>query len=1045
MSRFVNPWEQFIAKDGQPYDGGSVYFGVANKDPVENPKAPFSDKPRQVPIGARQILNDAGDFDTEIFLSGFYSLSLFDKEDNFIRTAPEIEGSTLDSGFYVEDYDTFALAVAAAAGSQLFISSNIVVDANITVSGLTLLFIQGGQLAPSVGVTVTLNCTVLAGNYEIFDSTAAGLIRGDFQGNPLNPFWFGAKGDFSVQADDLAAFDLVATVANGGPRAIHWPKPPGGFYPLSDTWVTTSGELIFSSVGPSGMLGSTNEAGAAVMQISGDHNVLKNFGWTGRVGGGDGLIVGNESGSLASNGNTFENLLSQWVDDTGFRVERGQSNTWDNCRHDINTGYDLADYASHGLTRGSPRGGLTIEPSTANLNNDNRFTNCQLNGGGEKGDDTSFLLKVGSAAQKVFSFSWISGLIQGAANYQLAFLSVQDANIESTHMEPPVHEVFPTQGAPYNTFTTATGGNVGGTTIEDTGAFTAGQFDDNADSGQAIFRVKMGAWSGATGETAEVESNTDGIITLKTALSVQVQSGDQYQVINVDSENNYRMELENCKRLVVDDGSIQGDILITGTSTDTVELNSITGTGIDIARESKRVTIDGFDHTNISIGPASGKIIDRAKDTTFKRMSNANNERATYGLNLNYRSTPYFHTDFSTWNGGAAKTGIAGVGILGATTNTGFFTMSGISSGTAGDTVTLNDSTNDWVPNTLVGQQIEITAGTNSGDKRIISAISATSITVSLAFSGTIDATSEYDISANYVMDSSPAPTTTVLAVDGGSWVTDTLIDRKVRVLSGVNNNIERLIVSNTASTITVSPAFSSASSGGDLFVVEDMAWVKSGAYAFKMDLPTLLTSGIFINIPVLNSGTNNAQIHFKIKAAQIGSTGTFIVKGDYNGGAATASLTYEQLVDATTVPTFQTMQGTFNIIEGTTSFKLTLETSQTGNQMVVDEMEIWVDDYRITDWLSGVANTATPNIDVVGSGTGPQAKFISLDGTTTVTSFNGAIPGIPFTIIGTGAKSVQDQSVSGDIHTKTGAATSINNITMHLIKNIDDGEFYEI
>lgn len=114
MSRFINPWEQFIGPNGQPFDAGTVFFGLPNQDPTAagNEKQPFADKGLTVAIGSTQTLDDKGMFQTEIFLSGSYSISLFDKKGNFIRTAAEID-----------DLDTFAADLAnntdAAKGSAL--------------------------------------------------------------------------------------------------------------------------------------------------------------------------------------------------------------------------------------------------------------------------------------------------------------------------------------------------------------------------------------------------------------------------------------------------------------------------------------------------------------------------------------------------------------------------------------------------------------------------------------------------------------------------------------------------------------------------------------------------------------------------------------------------------------------------------------------------------------------------------------------------------------------------------------------------------------
>jgi hypothetical protein len=92
MSRLINPWEQFNSPTA-PYAFGTVYFGLPNQDPITNPKAPFSDSALTVPIGESQVLDDKGMFETAIYLSGSYSMSLYDSKGNFIRTEPEARGA----------------------------------------------------------------------------------------------------------------------------------------------------------------------------------------------------------------------------------------------------------------------------------------------------------------------------------------------------------------------------------------------------------------------------------------------------------------------------------------------------------------------------------------------------------------------------------------------------------------------------------------------------------------------------------------------------------------------------------------------------------------------------------------------------------------------------------------------------------------------------------------------------------------------------------------------------------------------------------------
>lgn len=142
-------------------------------------------------------------------------------------------GPTLE--FKAEAFPDFADAVTAAAGSELVVSTNIVIASNITVSGLTLRFVQGGNLDPNTGVTVTLDCDIDAGLFEIFDATALGLIRGNFNGKAVNVAWFGIVP--GVDAD--TKMNKAAVTSRAAAVPLDW---NGGIYLQSEnTDYTTDG------------------------------------------------------------------------------------------------------------------------------------------------------------------------------------------------------------------------------------------------------------------------------------------------------------------------------------------------------------------------------------------------------------------------------------------------------------------------------------------------------------------------------------------------------------------------------------------------------------------------------------------------------------------------------------------------------------------------------------------------------------------------------------------------------------------------------------
>lgn len=97
---------------------------------------------------------------------------------------------------FAVQYGTFAQAVTACDGKTLRIDTAISVPADITVpSTITLRFERGGKLVPASGKVVTLNCSIEAGLWQIFDTSAGGSFTGILQVPNVLPEWWGAAGD----------------------------------------------------------------------------------------------------------------------------------------------------------------------------------------------------------------------------------------------------------------------------------------------------------------------------------------------------------------------------------------------------------------------------------------------------------------------------------------------------------------------------------------------------------------------------------------------------------------------------------------------------------------------------------------------------------------------------------------------------------------------------------------------------------------------------------------------------------------------------------
>ena len=70
MARYLNPFPQHTDIDGNPNAFYTVYFGEPNKDPIANPKVPYSDEALTIPLDATQTLNPSGAYAQDTYLDG---------------------------------------------------------------------------------------------------------------------------------------------------------------------------------------------------------------------------------------------------------------------------------------------------------------------------------------------------------------------------------------------------------------------------------------------------------------------------------------------------------------------------------------------------------------------------------------------------------------------------------------------------------------------------------------------------------------------------------------------------------------------------------------------------------------------------------------------------------------------------------------------------------------------------------------------------------------------------------------------------------------
>ena len=145
---------------------------------------------------------------------------------------------------------------------------------------------------------------------------------------------------------------------------------------------------------------------------------------------------------------------------------------------------------------------------------------------------------------------------------------------------------------------------------------------------------------------------------------------------------------------------------------------------------------------------------------------------------------------------------------------------------TSGAASTLTDTGKAWKVDRFKGGFIQITGGTGVGQRRRIASNTATAITVTRAWTTNPSATSTYVIWMGGIYadgGAASSATTTTITDSSQSWGPNSLIGGTCyTALVG-----DRTIVSNTATSVTVSPALSSAPAASSLYSIERYGYEK--------------------------------------------------------------------------------------------------------------------------------------------------------------------------------------------------------------------------
>ena len=128
---------------------------------------------------------------------------------------------------------------------------------------------------------------------------------------------------------------------------------------------------------------------------------------------------------------------------------------------------------------------------------------------------------------------------------------------------------------------------------------------------------------------------------------------------------------------------------------------------------------------------------------------------------------------------------------------------------TSGTATTLVDTTKNWRNNQYLNCRVRVVAGTGEGNDAVITANSATTLTVASWGVATPDATSKYEIMDSYGIVTTGAGTTTVTDANK-NFPVNYLAGKRIRYIAGAASSsagtatVEVTVTSNTATVITV-------------------------------------------------------------------------------------------------------------------------------------------------------------------------------------------------------------------------------------------------
>jgi hypothetical protein len=187
-ARINYPKFQVVDANGDPVTGGKLY---TYEKGTTTDKATYSDYDLQTAHANPIVLDSLGE--KEIHGSGYYKLVLKDSDDTEIWTIDNFLAGEEVNWVSIADYGNSlntAVSEIGATPTTLLIDTQITVSQNVTVPAtlhLWVLNVNNAALQPDNGITITYNCPITAGSYQIFGGSGTHTITGIV--GPINNKW----------------------------------------------------------------------------------------------------------------------------------------------------------------------------------------------------------------------------------------------------------------------------------------------------------------------------------------------------------------------------------------------------------------------------------------------------------------------------------------------------------------------------------------------------------------------------------------------------------------------------------------------------------------------------------------------------------------------------------------------------------------------------------------------------------------------------------------------------------------------------------------